>query len=146
MANFSSFESSERTRVKLNSIFFPANSAAVVYMRVLTQLLPKLVPRLVRGWGGLIGGGGGAWKVRGCREWSLFSSKGPFSPKSVKNCFVYVWHFFHNWFWAADNSSGFGMQPCSRVVLSYVGTEGFVCSLFLYSFLPVVTLQSCTST
>ena len=93
------------------------------------------------------GRGGGAWEVRGCREWSLFSGKGPSSPKSVKKTVcLRLTFFFHNWFWAAGNSSGFGMQLCSRVVLSYVGTEGFVCSLFLHSFLPVVTFQSCTST
>ena len=91
------------------------------------------------------GRGGGSWKVRRWRGWSLFSGDAevPSSPTSVKKIVLFTSGiFFHNLFWAAGNSSGFGMQLCSRVVLSYVGTEGFVCSLLLHSFLPVVTFQS----
>ena len=80
-------------------------------------------------------GGGGLGRFGDAGNGAFFSGKGPSSPKSVKKIVcLRLTFFFQNWFWAAGNSSGFGMQLCSRVVLSYVGTEGFVCSLFLHSF------------
>ena len=51
---------------------------------------------------------------------------------------------FLSFFWAAGNSSGFGMQLV--LVCGEVGTEGFVCSSFLHNFLSLMTFQSCTST
>ena len=69
----------------------------IAYMRVLTQLLPKLLPQLVRvgevDWGG---GGGLAWQVRGLRGWSFFPVK-PKSPKSVKKFVLFPSGiFFHH--------------------------------------------------
>ena len=108
-------------------------------MGVRTQLHVKLVPKLVRV-------GGRALGVRGRRGCSLLSggAEGPSSPKSLKKTVLLPFDIFFIIFWAAGNSSGFGMQLV--LVCGEVGTEGFVCSSFLHSFLSLVTFQSCTST